>query len=179
LGIPRSFGGPVLGMLASRKKYMRSLPGRLVGRTKDLDGKRGFVLTLATREQHIRREKATSNICTNNSLCALAAAIYMASAGGTGIKKLAELNHDKAEYLKQELKKAGFKISFESPTFNEFVVEFPEGFDSVYDRLLKKKIVAGLPLSRYYPELVNHYLLCVTETMSKNDMDALVGEVKS
>jgi len=103
----------------------------------------------------------------------------MASVGGTGIKKLAELNHDKAEYLKQELKKAGFTISFESPTFNEFVVEFPEGFDLVYDRLLKKKIVAGLPLSRYYPELVNHYLLCVTETMSKSDMDALVREVKS
>jgi glycine dehydrogenase subunit 1 len=139
LGIPRSFGGPALGMLAGRKKYMRSLPGRLVGQTKDLDGKRGFVLTLATREQHIRREKATSNICTNNSLCALAAAIYMASVGGSGIKKLAELNHDKAEYLKQELKKAGIKISFESPTFNEFVVEFPAGFDSVYDRLLEKK----------------------------------------
>ncbi len=178
LGIPRSFGGPALGMLAGRKKYMRSLPGRLVGQTKDLDGKRGFVLTLATREQHIRREKATSNICTNNSLCALAAAIYMASVGGTGIKKLAELNHDKAEYLKQELKKAGFKISFESPTFNEFVVEFPAGFDSVYDRLLEKKIVAGLPLAEYYPELTGHYLLCATETMSKNDMDALVREVK-
>ena len=178
MGIPRSFGGPALGMLASRKKYMRSLPGRLVGQTKDLDGKRGFVLTLATREQHIRREKATSNICTNNSLCALAAAIYMASVGGTGIKKLAELNHDKAEYLKQELKKAGFKISFESPTFNEFVVEFPAGFDSVYDRLLEKKIVAGLPLAEYYPELTGHYLLCATETMSKNDMDVLVREVK-
>ena len=179
LGIPRSFGGPALGMLASRKKYMRSLPGRLVGKTKDLDGKRGFVLTLATREQHIRREKATSNICTNNSLCALTAAIYMASVGGTGIKKLAELNHDKAEYLKQELKKAGFTISFESPTFNEFVVEFPEGFDLVYDRLLKKKIVAGLPLAKYYPELKSHYLLCVTETISKKDMDALVREVES
>jgi glycine dehydrogenase subunit 1 len=178
LGIPRSFGGPALGMLASRKKYMRSLPGRLVGKTKDLDGKRGFVLTLATREQHIRREKATSNICTNNSLCALAAAIYMASVGGTGIKKLAGLNHDKAEYLKQELKKAGFKISFESPTFNEFVVELPAGFDSVYDRLLEKKIVAGLPLTEYYPELTGHYLLCATETMSKNDMDVLVREVK-
>ncbi len=179
LGIPRSFGGPGLGMLASRKKYMRSLPGRLVGKTKDLDGKRGFVLTLATREQHIRREKATSNICTNNSLCALAAVIYMASVGGTGIRELARFNHDKAEYLKQELKNAGFAISFESPTFNEFVVEFPAGFDSVYDRLLKNKIVAGLPLTKYYPELVSHYLLCVTETMSKNDMDALVREVKS
>jgi len=166
-------------MLASRKKYMRSLPGRLVGQTRDLDGKRGFVLTLATREQHIRREKATSNICTNNSLCALAAAIYMASVGGTGIRELASINYDKSEYLKQELQKAGFKISFESPTFNEFVVEFPAGFDSVYTRLLEKKIVAGLLLTKYYPELKSHYLLCVTETMSKNDMDSFISEVKS
>ncbi len=174
LGIPRSFGGPALGMLASRKKYMRSLPGRLVGQTKDLDGKRGFVLTLATREQHIRREKATSNICTNNSLCALAAAMYMASVGGTGIRELASLNHDKAEYLKSELKKAGFKIRFDSPTFNEFVVEFHKGFEDTYERLLEKKIVAGLSLAPYYPELANHYLLCVTETRSRDDMDALV-----
>ncbi|MBU0987014.1 MAG: aminomethyl-transferring glycine dehydrogenase subunit GcvPA [Proteobacteria bacterium] len=179
LGIPCSFGGPALGMLASSKKYMRSLPGRLVGKTKDLDGKRGFVLTLATREQHIRREKATSNICTNNSLCALAAAMYMASVGGTGIRELARLNHDKAEYLKTELKKAGFAITFASPTFNEFVVEFPSGFGDTYQRLLEKKIVAGLSLAPYYPELSNHYLLCVTETRSKDDMDALVREVKS
>lgn len=179
LGIPRSFGGPGLGILASRKIYMRSLPGRLVGQTKDLDGKRGFVLTLATREQHIRREKATSNICTNNSLCALAAATYMASLGGSGIRELARLNHDKAEYLKNELKKAGFTISFDSPTFNEFVVEFPKGFEANYGRLLEKKIIAGLSLAPYYPELVNHYLLCVTETRSKEDMDSLVREVKS
>jgi len=179
LGIPRSFGGPALGMLASKKKYMRSLPGRLVGQTRDLDGKRGFVLTLATREQHIRREKATSNICTNNSLCALAAAMYMASVGGTGIRELARLNHDKAEYLKGELKKAGFNIPFDSPTFNEFVVEFPEGFEVTYRRLLEKKIVAGLSLAPYYPELANHYLLCVTETRSREDMDALVREVRS
>jgi len=179
LGIPRSFGGPALGMLASSKKYMRSLPGRLVGKTKDLDGKRGFVLTLATREQHIRREKATSNICTNNSLCALAAAMYMASVGGSGFRKLARLNYDKAEYLKTELKEAGFTITFDSPTFNEFVVEFPPDFAATYKRLLEKKIVAGLALSPYYPELANHYLLCVTETRSRNDMDALVGEVKS
>jgi glycine dehydrogenase subunit 1 len=178
LGIPRSFGGPGLGMLASSKKFMRSLPGRLVGQTKDLDGKRGFVLTLATREQHIRREKATSNICTNNSLCALAAAMYMASVGGTGIRELARLNHDKAEYLKEELKKAGFTITFDSPTFNEFVVEFPAGLETTYKRLLEKKIVAGLPLTRYYPELANHYLLCVTEARTKEDMDALVREVK-
>jgi len=179
LGIPRSFGGPALGMLASRKKYMRSLPGRLVGQTKDLEGKRGFVLTLATREQHIRREKATSNICTNNSLCALAAAMYMASVGGTGIRELASLNHDKAEYLKSELKKAGFRIRFDSPTFNEFVVEFHKGFGATYERLLEKEIVAGLSLAPYFPELANHYLLCVTETTSKDDMDVLVREVKS
>ena len=179
LGIPRSFGGPGLGMLASSKKHMRNLPGRLVGKTKDLDGKRGFVLTLATREQHIRREKATSNICTNNSLCALAAAMYMASVGGTGIRELARLNNDKAEYLKMELKNAGFTIPFDSPTFNEFVLEFPSGFKATYKRLLEKKIVAGLALAPYYPELSNHYLLCVTETRSKNDMDALVREVKS
>ena len=179
LGIPRSFGGPALGILASRREYMRSLPGRLVGQTKDLDGKRGFVLTLATREQHIRREKATSNICTNNSLCALAAAMYMASVGGTGIRELAGLNRDKAEYLKGELKKAGFKIRFDSPTFNEFVVEFPTGFEATYNRLLEKKIVAGLSLAPYYPELSNHYLLCVTETRSKDDMDALVRELRN
>jgi len=179
LGIPRSFGGPALGMLASNKKYMRSLPGRLVGKTRDLDGKRGFVLTLATREQHIRREKATSNICTNNSLCALAAAMYMASVGGTGFRKLARLNYDKAEYLKMELKKAGFTIPFAGPTFNEFVVEFPPGFEATYKRLLEQKIVAGLSLAPYYPELADHYLLCVTETRSRNDMDALVREVKS
>ena len=179
LGIPRSFGGPALGMLASNKKLMRKLPGRLVGRTKDLDGRRGFVLTLATREQHIRREKATSNICTNNSLCALAAAMYMASVGGSGIKELARLNHDKAEYLKAQLKKEGLTISFDNPTFNEFVVEFPPGFEATYVRLFEQKIVPGLSLASYYPELANHYLLCVTETRTKEDMDALVREVKS
>jgi len=179
LGIPRSFGGPALGMLASRKKFMRSLPGRLVGKTKDLDGKRGFVLTLATREQHIRREKATSNICTNNSLCALAAVMYMSSLGGTGIRELARLNRDKSEYLKKGLKEAGCKIVFDTPTFNEFVVEFPTGFEATYGRFLEKKIVPGLSLAHYYPELASHYLLCVTETKSRDDMDALIREVQS
>ena len=181
LGIPRSFGGPALGMLASRKKHMRSLPGRLVGKTKDRNGKRGFVLTLATREQHIRREKATSNICSNNSLCALAAAMYMASLRGTGIRQLSALNHDKAEYLKNALRDAGCPIRFSSPTFNEFVVGFPVGFpggfDAAHRRLLDRKIVAGLPLGAYYPELADHGLLCVTETCSREAMDRLVREV--
>ncbi len=179
LGVPQSYGGPSLGLLGSTEKLVRNLPGRLIGKTVDLDGQRGFVMTLATREQHIRREKASSNICSNQSLCSLAAVIYMASVGGTGIRELAKLNYDKAEYLKGQLKKAGFKIPFETQTFNEFVVEFPEGFDKTYQKLLDKKIVAGLPLVKYYPEMKNHYLMCVTETLTKADMDDLLGEIKS
>ncbi len=179
LGIPRSFGGPGLGMFAARQQHVRNMPGRLIGQTVDQDGNRGFVLTLATREQHIRREKATSNICSNQGLCATTAAMYMAALGGTGIRELARQNHDRAEYLKSELKKAGFTIGFDSPTFNEFVVEFPADFEAIRKRLLEKKIVAGLPLAPYYPEFANHYLLCATETTSKEDMDTLVKEVTS
>lgn len=178
LGIPRTFGGPALGMFAARQKYVRNMPGRLVGQTQDVDGRRGFVLTLATREQHIRREKATSNICTNHSLCALGATMYMASLGGSGFKALARLNYDKSEYLKDRLTKAGHDLPFKQSTFNEFVVRFPEGFDTTYQELIKKHIIAGLPLECYYPELSNHYLLCVTETMSKEDMDGLVEAIK-
>ena len=177
LGIPQSFGGPALGMFASRLKYVRNLPGRLVGKTLDIDGDRGFVLTLATREQHIRREKATSNICTNNSLCALAASMYMASLGSSGFRDLARLNRDKAEYLKGKLRRAGFTLPFEGTTFNEFVMKFPEGFEKTRKRLLEKGIVAGLPLAGYYPELSDCYLLCVTETKSRKDMDELLEEV--
>lgn len=178
-GIPRSYGGPGLGMFAANKKYVRNMPGRLIGQTTDKDGKRGFVLTLATREQHIRREKATSNICSNQGLCATTATMYMAAVGGTGMRELARLNYDKAEYLKNEFTRAGLTISFESPTFNEFVVAFPAGFEEKYNRLLGKKIVAGLPLAPYYPELAGHYLLCATETASKEDMDTLIVEVTS
>ena len=177
LGIPQSFGGPGLGMLAGKMKYVRNMPGRLVGETLDNDGRRGFVLTLATREQHIRREKATSNICTNNSLCALGAAIYMASLGRTGFRELARLNYDKSEYLKSQLEIAGIRVCFDNPTFNEFVVEFPAGSEQIYQRLLDKKIVAGLPLASYYSELANHYLFCTTETKSKEDMNTLVREI--
>jgi len=178
LGIPRSFGGPVLGMFASKMQYVRNMPGRLVGQTKDREGQRGHVLTLSTREQHIRREKATSNICTNHSLCALAAVMYMAALGATGFKKLAQLNYDKSEYLKDALARAGFKIAFSRPTFNEFVVEFPSGFEQTYQRLLKKKMIAGLPLAGFYPELKNHYLLCVTETITRQDIDTFIEEIK-
>ena len=178
LGIPRSFGGPGLGMFSAKQKYVRNMPGRLVGQTTDRDGKRGFVLTLATREQHIRREKATSNICTNHSLCALAASMYMASLGGSGFKELARLNYDKCEYLKDQLRKAGYNLPFRQSTFNEFVVRFPEGFDTTYQKLLQKRILAGIPLECYYPELAHHYLMCVTETITKEDMDTLVKEIK-
>ena len=179
LGLPRSFGGPGLGMLGSRMKFVRSLPGRLVGRTKDIDGRNGFVLTLATREQHIRREKATSNICTNNSLCATTVAVYMASLGGTGFRELSQLNYDKAEYLKSQLDQVGFSTPFSASTFNEFVIRFPDQFDDNYQRLLNKKIIAGLPLAEYYPELSDCTLLCVTETATRKDLDELVKEVQS
>jgi glycine dehydrogenase subunit 1 len=176
-GIPQSFGGPGLGMFACKGKYMRNLPGRLVGQTEDVEGKRGFVLTLATREQHIRREKATSNICSNQGLCAMASAIYMASVGGTGIKELALLNRDKSEYLKQQLRQKGHRIVFDSPTFNEFVVDLTTDFEDRYQSLMEKGIMAGLPLAGYYPELAGCYLMCVTETMEKADMDNLIKEI--
>jgi len=179
LGIPVTFGGPGLGMLGCTSEHTRNLPGRLIGKAKDMDGKDGFVLTLATREQHIRREKATSNICSNNSHCALTAAMYMASLGKSGFCDLAKLNHDKAAYLRRQFTDAGFRIPFSSPFFNEFVVEFPEGFETTYQRLVEKKIVAGLPLSTFYPELSVQYLFCVTETTSREDMDALIQEVTS
>jgi glycine dehydrogenase subunit 1 len=179
LGLPRSFGGPGLGMFATRMSLIRNVPGRLVGQTKDLDGKRGFVLTLATREQHIRREKAVSNICTNNSLCALSAAMYMASLGATGFRELAALNRDKTEHLKKGLMEKGCEIRFDGPTFNEFVVKFPGDGAAVYQRLLEKGIVPGLPLAPYYPDLDGCYLVCATETKTREDLDRFAEEVAS
>ncbi len=176
-GISQSFGGPGLGIFTARQKYMRSMPGRLVGQTTDVDGKRGFVLTLATREQHIRRDKATSNICTNQGLCAMAASIYLASVGGTGLKQLARLNLDKSEYLKSELQKNGIEIPFDSQTFNEFVIRLPKGSRDRYQDLQKRGIVLGIPLESYYQELKDCYLVCVTETAQKSHMDMLIREV--
>jgi glycine dehydrogenase subunit 1 len=176
MGIPRSFGGPNLGMMGATQKLVRILPGRLIGRTKDVDGKDGFVMTLATREQHIRREKASSNICTNVGLNAVAALMHMAALGGTGIRKMAQLNHDLAEYFKGELKRAGLKVPFETPTFNEFVVEIPGGA-TTHKKLLDKKINLGVALEKDYPELKDCYLVCVTETKTKADLDRVVKEV--
>jgi len=178
-GIPRSFGGPGLGMFGCKAPFTRSLPGRLVGETKDVEGRRGYVLTLATREQHIRREKATSNICSNQGICALTAGIYMASLGSTGIRRLARLNYDKTEYLKQVLGSAGAKVAFTGPTFNEFVVEFPSDFRPAYERLLTQNIIAGLELGALYPELAGRSLFCVTETTGKQTMDAIAAEVRA
>ncbi len=177
MGIPQSFGGPGLGMFASLNQHVRSMPGRLIGQTTDLEGKPGFVLTLSTREQHIRREKATSNICSNQGLCATMSAMYMASLGGTGIRQLARINYDKAEYLKVGLRDAGMKIPFARSTFNEFVAEFPDGFQAVHNKLAQQKIIAGIALESYYPELKNHWLLCATEVFSKADMDTLIKGV--
>ena len=176
MGIPSAFGGPGLGMFATRTAHMRSMPGRLIGQTTDANGQRGFVLTLATREQHIRREKATSNICTNQGLCALSSSIYMAAVGGSGLRQLAQLNHDKAEYLKQGLLAAGCALPFAGPTFNEFVVRFND--PAAYGRLLEQGIVAGLPLGPYVPALDGCHLLCVTETVPRATLDRILAEVQ-
>lgn len=178
-GMPPSFGGPGLGMFACRKKHQRNMPGRLVGETVDLDGKRGWVLTLSTREQHIRREKATSNICSNQGICALTAAAYMASLGGTGLRRVAKLNYDKAAYLKDQLIHVGAQPLFSGPTFNEFVLSFPQDFEPIRKRLLDKDIIAGIDLGRFYEEYQGAYLFCVTETVSKTVLDEIIKEVHS
>ena len=164
-------------MFGCKDAFVRSMPGRLVGETVDLDGKRGFVLTLSTREQHIRREKATSNICSNQGINTITAAMYMAALGGTGICQLARLNYDKAEYLKNGLVKAGAKEVFSSPTFNEFVLEFPDDFSKKREALLDSKIIAGIDLGSFYDELKGKYLFCVTETSSKDVLDSVIREV--
>ncbi|MBI3600916.1 MAG: aminomethyl-transferring glycine dehydrogenase subunit GcvPA [Nitrospinae bacterium] len=174
LGNPLSFGGPYLGLFAAREKYIRSMPGRLVGRTVDADGKTGYVLTLSTREQHIRREKATSNICSNQALCALSAAVYMSLMGKDGFKKLAILNLQKADYAKGLISGIeGYKLKFHNPVFNEFVIETPVNPDDINKELIKEGIIGGLPLEKFYPELKNCMLLSVTENHRKEDIEKL------
>jgi glycine dehydrogenase subunit 1 len=174
-GVPVAYGGPYLGFLATREKFLRQMPGRLVGQTVDTEGRRGFVLTLATREQHIRREKATSNICTNQSLCALAATIYLSLLGKTGLRRLAEQNLAKAHYASQQLRRIpGIATPFAAPCFNEFVMKVPGDAELLLEDLRREKIVGGLHLGEFYPELANHLLLCVTELVSRAAMDRWV-----
>ena len=173
-GVPVAFGGPYVGFLATREKFIRQMPGRLVGQTQDTEGRRGFVLTLATREQHIRREKATSNICTNQSLCALAATIYLCLLGEKGLKALAEQNFSKAHYTARQLARApGASLPFAAAFFNEFVVRAPGDAEALLAELQREKILGGVHLRRFYPELEDHLLVCVTETADRGALDRM------
>ncbi len=173
-GIPVAFGGPYAGFLATREKFVRQMPGRLVGQAADTEGRRGFVLTLVTREQYIRREKATSNICTSQSLCALAATIYLCLLGKHGLRALAEQNLSKARYAAEKIGAvAGASIPFAAPHFNEFVAKSPGDAEELLAALREQKIIGGLNLERFYPELENHLLICVTEMASKEALDRM------
>ncbi len=176
-GVPLGFGGPYAGVMATKEKFVRQMPGRLVGETRDSNGKRGFVLTLSTREQHIRREKATSNICTNQALIATMATIYMTIYGREGLKELAQQNLAKAMYAANQFGKHS-KVLFQgAPRFNEFVVETSTDPHEANNRLLEKKIIGGFPLKRFYPELGNAALWCCTELNTKEQIDAAVQAV--
>ncbi len=179
-GVPLSFGGPYLGMFATREKYARQLPGRLVGIAADKQGRRGFVLTLATREQHIRREKATSNICTNEGLIALAATIYMETMGKRGMQEAATQCAQKAAYAARRIAALeGFSLPFSAPRFNEFVVRAPIAADGMLKRLARERnITGGLALSRYFANRPNDFLVCVTETNPREQIDALIDGLK-
>lgn len=175
LGIPLSFGGPYLGFFATTEKLMRKMPGRIVGQTVDTDGKRGFVLTLQAREQHIRREKANSNICSNEALCALAAAVYLSTVGKTGFQQVAAQSLHKAHYAYQQLNRLpNCKEVFSAPFFKEFVVRLNQPVAAVNEKLLADHIIGGLDLETYYPELKQCMLLCVTENRSRQDIDLLI-----
>lgn len=179
LGLSQSFGGPGLGLLSAKADHMRQIPGRLVGETVDNRGQRGFVLTLSTREQHIRRAKAVSNICSNAGHAALTAAIFMAAAGGTGFRKIAQANHDLAEYLNAGLVDAGFKPFSTAATFNEFAMVASPDFARKHAGLQERKILAGIDLGKYFPQMQNAWLFGVTETKSRRDIDELIREVKA
>ena len=177
-GIPQSFGGPGVGMFACGKDFVRTMPGRLVGETADKNGERCFVLTLSAREQHIRREKAVSNICTNSGHNALTAAMYMATAGREGLREIAQQNHDKAVYLKNGLERAGFKPLSDAPFFNEFVMISPGSYERRREALLGRGIAAGLKLDAFrgFEDYKNAWLFCATEVHSRADIDAFLKE---
>lgn len=175
LGLPVSFGGPYLGFFATTEKLMRKMPGRIVGQASDFEGNRGFVLTLQAREQHIRREKATSNICSNEALCALIAAVYLSAVGKRGLRRVAELSLQKAHYAYRELTALdGCSGVFSAPYFKEFVVRLSRPVEEINKALLKDSIIGGLDLSPYYPELDNCMLLCVTEKRTREEIHRLV-----
>jgi glycine dehydrogenase subunit 1 len=175
-GVPLGFGGPYCGVIATREQFVRQMPGRLAGQTTDRNGKRGFVLTLATREQHIRREKATSNICTNQALVALMVNIFMTVYGKVGLKELAKQNLAKATYAAAQFRKHA-QILFPGPRFNEFVVQTSEDPAAINSRLLGHKIIGGLPLKKFYPELGNAALWCCTELTTRTAIDTAAGLV--
>ncbi|MHC4605443.1 MAG: PLP-dependent aminotransferase family protein, partial [Planctomycetota bacterium] len=173
LGGDPSFGGPSFGFLAAKKDFMRRVPGRIVGQTTDREGKRAFVLTLQAREQHIRREKASSNICTNQALMALRATIFLAGLGRHGLPKLADLCLQKAHYLEEKIAAIpGVTRPFSAPFFHEFVVMLPKPPAEVNEALLRRGFVGGAPIGDWAPDLRNPWLLCATETCTKEDMDA-------
>ncbi|MGH9492757.1 MAG: aminomethyl-transferring glycine dehydrogenase subunit GcvPA [Terriglobales bacterium] len=176
-GVPLGFGGPYVGVLATREKFVRQMPGRLVGETRDRHGKRGFCLTLSTREQHIRREKATSNICTNQGLVALMATIFMTVYGREGLKELARHNLAKAAYASGEFAKKAKVLFAGAPRFNEFVVQTSEDPYAINQRLLERKIIGGFPLRKFYAELGNAALWCCTELTMKSAIDAAVNAI--
>ena len=177
-GVPLSYGGPYVGVIATREKFVRQIPGRLVGETTDRNGKRGYVLTLSTREQHIRREKATSNICTNQALVALMANIYLTVYGREGLRELALQNLAKAAYARKQFAKQA-KILFDgAPRFNEFVVQTADEPSAISKRLAPKKIIGGFALKQFYPELGNAAVWCCTELNRKRQIDAAAQEVK-
>ncbi len=179
-GVPMGFGGPHVGLFATREKYVRQMPGRLCGVAYDKNGNRGFVLTLSTREQHIRREKATSNICTNQGLIALAATIYMETMGKQGLQEVAMQNAQKAGYAAHRIAAIdGYEIAFTAPRFNEFVVRCSRPAEAVLEHLRSEHgIIGGLELSKYYPDSPNDLLVCVTETNSRSQIDALVAGLR-
>ncbi|MCI4445485.1 MAG: aminomethyl-transferring glycine dehydrogenase subunit GcvPA [Candidatus Aminicenantes bacterium] len=178
-GIPLSFGGPYLGFMSCKKDFVRQMPGRIVGQTVDVEGRRGFVLTLSTREQHIRREKATSNICTNQGHCALRATIYLETLGRQGLKKLAWLNLQKAAYALEKLTSIpGVSRKFDGPVFNEFVLEFPKDWQEISSRLEEKGILGGLAMGQNFPQLKNCALVTITEKHSKDKIDRYADALK-
>lgn len=179
-GLPPSYGGPFLGVIATREQFVRQLPGRLAGQAFDSQGRRGFVLTLAAREQHIRREKATSNICTNQALCALAATVHLSLLGKEGLREMATHNLAKAHFALGELQKIpGVRRAFEAPFFNEFAIVLPGPVEAVNRRLLSEKIVGPLALGTVYPDLANHALVCATETATRAEIERFASSLRS